>query len=92
MFHKVKVRGMLFNFSPAMINKHCDVLNGGLIGSTLKLNDIIQTLTGGLMTGWPIKGQLQASTLNLSAEALADVADPPPVPATDDQDEITHVC
>ncbi|GAA0160499.1 hypothetical protein LIER_17042 [Lithospermum erythrorhizon] len=45
-FHKVKLRGHMFNFSPALINKHYGRQNAGVTGSTLKLNDIIKTLTG----------------------------------------------
>ncbi|GAA0156369.1 hypothetical protein LIER_13883 [Lithospermum erythrorhizon] len=65
MFHKVKLRGLVFNFSPALINDHYGWKNDGITGSNLKLNDIIKTLTGGALIEWPTKGQLQASVLSL---------------------------
>ncbi|GAA0174485.1 hypothetical protein LIER_27869 [Lithospermum erythrorhizon] len=46
MFHIVKLRGHAFNFSLALINKHYGRQNDRVTGSTLKLNDIIKTLTG----------------------------------------------
>ncbi|GAA0163122.1 hypothetical protein LIER_19071 [Lithospermum erythrorhizon] len=74
MFHKVKLRGHVFNFNPGLINKHYRRQNDGVIGSTLKLNDIIKTLTSNVLTEWPIKGQLQASVLYLKYAVMHNVA------------------
>ncbi|GAA0140186.1 hypothetical protein LIER_35196 [Lithospermum erythrorhizon] len=74
MFHKVKLMGHVFNFSPTLINKHYERQNDGVTGSTLKLNDIIKTLTGGVLTEWPIKGQFHASVLSLKYAVMHKVA------------------
>ncbi|GAA0151328.1 hypothetical protein LIER_43140 [Lithospermum erythrorhizon] len=74
MFHKVKLRGHVFNFSPSLMNKHYGRQNDGVTGSTLKLNDIIKTLIGGVFTEWPIKGHLQASILSLNYAVMHKVA------------------
>ncbi|GAA0185953.1 hypothetical protein LIER_33241 [Lithospermum erythrorhizon] len=70
MFHKVKLRGHMFSFSLALINKHYDMSNEEIIGETLKLGDIIGELIGNTLTTWPTKGQLQASTLSLKYDVL----------------------
>ncbi|GAA0141551.1 hypothetical protein LIER_02671 [Lithospermum erythrorhizon] len=66
MFHKVKLRGYVFKFSPTLINKHCEFRDEGATGATLKLGDIIEELIGKALTAWHTKGQLQASHLSLS--------------------------
>ncbi|GAA0172277.1 hypothetical protein LIER_26130 [Lithospermum erythrorhizon] len=66
MFHKVKLRGHVFKFSPILINKHYGLRDEGATGATLKLGDIIEELIGKVLTAWPTKGQLQASHMSLS--------------------------
>ncbi|GAA0144492.1 hypothetical protein LIER_24732 [Lithospermum erythrorhizon] len=74
MFHKVKVKGLMFDFSPVLINHHYGRQNEGITRSTLKLADIIKILTGGALLTWPTKGQLQASTLSLRYVMMHKVA------------------
>ncbi|GAA0148644.1 hypothetical protein LIER_08030 [Lithospermum erythrorhizon] len=61
MFHKVKLRGLVFDFSHVFISK-------------LKLADITKTLTGRALSAWPTKGQLQASVLSLRYVLMHKVA------------------
>ncbi|GAA0138703.1 hypothetical protein LIER_00396 [Lithospermum erythrorhizon] len=70
MFHKVKHRGHVFRFSPALINKHYGMQNEGITRATLKMGDIIGELTGKTLSTWPTKGQLQASNLSLKYAVL----------------------
>ncbi|GAA0172217.1 hypothetical protein LIER_26082 [Lithospermum erythrorhizon] len=60
MFHKFKLRGQVFEFSPVLINRHYGRHDEGITGSTLKLADIIKTLTRNALSAWPTKGQLQS--------------------------------
>ncbi|GAA0175309.1 hypothetical protein LIER_28502 [Lithospermum erythrorhizon] len=50
MFHQVKLRGRIFNFSPELINKNYGRTNEGITGATLKLADIVGELTGNALT------------------------------------------
>ncbi|GAA0180939.1 hypothetical protein LIER_30175 [Lithospermum erythrorhizon] len=74
MFHKVKMRGHVFEFNPAVINRHYGRQNKGITSSTLKLADIIKTLTGNALSVWPIKGQLPASSLSLRYAVMHKMA------------------
>ncbi|GAA0142847.1 hypothetical protein LIER_35644 [Lithospermum erythrorhizon] len=65
MLHKVKLRRLMFNFSHMLINRYYGRQNEGISRSSLKVDDIIKTLTEGALTEWPPKGQLQASVLSL---------------------------
>ncbi|GAA0171618.1 hypothetical protein LIER_25606 [Lithospermum erythrorhizon] len=70
MFHKVKLKRQVFEFSPIRINMHYERGNEGITGSTVKLSDIIKTLIGNALSAWPTKGQLQASSLSLRVAEL----------------------
>ncbi|GAA0179159.1 hypothetical protein LIER_42204 [Lithospermum erythrorhizon] len=41
MFHKAKLRGHVFRFSPALINKHYGIRDEGITGATLKLRILL---------------------------------------------------
>ncbi|GAA0186810.1 hypothetical protein LIER_34098 [Lithospermum erythrorhizon] len=91
MFHKVKLRGLVFDFSPVLINHYYGRQNEGITGSTLKLDDIIKTLTGGALSPWPTKGKLQASALSLRYVVMHKVAIVNLVPTSNNTNLSKHV-
>ncbi|GAA0140183.1 hypothetical protein LIER_01582 [Lithospermum erythrorhizon] len=74
MFHKVKLKGQVFEFTHVLINMHYGRHNEGITGSTLKLYDIIKTLIGNALSAWPTKGQLQDFFLSLRYVVMHKVA------------------
>ncbi|GAA0154764.1 hypothetical protein LIER_12652 [Lithospermum erythrorhizon] len=56
MFHKVKLRGHVFKFSPTLINKYYGFRDEVATEATLKLGDIIEELIGKALSVWPTKG------------------------------------
>ncbi|GAA0159725.1 hypothetical protein LIER_16435 [Lithospermum erythrorhizon] len=74
-FHKVKLRGHIFKFSPALINKHYRSSNDGITGATLNLADIIGELTREALIAWPTKGQLQGFSLSLRYVVSHNIGD-----------------
>ncbi|GAA0179376.1 hypothetical protein LIER_29964 [Lithospermum erythrorhizon] len=55
LFHKVKMRGLSFNFRLSLISQYYGITNIGITGASLKLADIVGELTGNVITEWPAK-------------------------------------